>query len=471
MTMNRRSVLAGLGITGISACQPKASPSTKSFDTEVIILGAGLSGLHAARLLTEEGYDVLVLEANERVGGRLYTLEHDSSYTEGGGEQIGASYARIRDTASSLNVDLIPDHNTPKQTGYWFKDKIFTSDQLKAQNPAAFPPPFIGTAPNHPLFSLAAKANPLNTADAWRESAFTRFDISAEAFLEDAGFDASSRQVIERALNGNSLSSYSMMNLYRSLQLFSQSRDMGISLLVKGGAQRLPEAMAASLPNSPILKTYIKSIDVSGNKIIATDHTGRQWRAPKMICTLPFGALRHLSINAALPTLQKTAIARLPYTQILQVHFRATSSFWEKDGLPADMWTHSPIERVFANRGTDGTPTGLFRCWINGDGIQMLYQNGAEGFHQRFRTELARLRPSTYSAIQILDVVNWTRHNRAAGGAYMHWAPNQISRWAETMGEPIGSLYFAGEHLGLLHTGMEAAMESAERAALRLMGV
>ena len=89
ITQNRRQILVGLGggaltAIGNSACAPKAvqkTPASPSYDAEIIILGAGLAGLHAAHLLAAAGRDVLVLEANDRVGGRIYTLPHNGAYT------------------------------------------------------------------------------------------------------------------------------------------------------------------------------------------------------------------------------------------------------------------------------------------------------------------------------------------------------------------------------------------------------
>ncbi len=471
MTMNRRHILTGLTATGVMACAPNRSTSTEAFDAEVIILGAGLSGLNAARALSQAGRDVLVLEANDRIGGRVFTLNHSDGFTEGGAETIGAHDTRILDTAADLNIEVKPTPDVSPQTGYWINGESFTPDQWRAANPDTVHAPFAGDRHNSPLFQHAAKANPLSRADNWQDPAFTNADISAEAFLEAAGFDADARAVMGRALNGTALSSYSMMNIYRELNLRSQSGGTKPNLSITGGAQRLPEAMAQSLPRSPNLKTYVKALEVSDTHVTATDHTGRIWRAPHMICTLPFGALRHLNINAPLPAAQKAAIARLPYTQILQVHFRAKSPFWETDGLPADMRTDSPICRVVAARNEAGNPTGFFRATITGGRIQSLYQNGATGFYQRFRAELARLRPATYAAIDILNVVNWTQDNRASGGAFMHWAPGQIARWANIMGEPAGRLHFAGEHLSVSHMGMEAAMESGERSAQNLLGL
>lgn len=468
MTINitRRNALAGLGLLALPACRS----SKKGFDAEVIVLGAGLSGLHAARLLEEEGKDVLVLEASTRIGGRMHTLEHGAlGYTEGGGEQVGASYARILHTADLLGVALSPDVRTRQQTSFFYKDKLYAPGDWKTLAPHPFPAPFSGASPAAPLFALAAKENPLASASDWRDPKFESYDISVEDFLKSKGFDDEARRVIDVAFNGNSLQSYSMINLYRTLQTFAHARGMGPSLSIKGGAQRLPEAMSKSLARPVKTGKLVTSITVSDQGVALKTAGGETYRAQHCISSIPFAAMRKMALNAPLNDMQKNAISQLPYTQIYQVHFQAETRFWETDGLPTDMWTDSPIERIFANVDANGKPNGLFRAWINGAEASLWASKDNQ--EVQFKSDFKKVRPASEGRLKILSIQNWTTSNPLAGGAYMHWEPHQIPLMASKMGARAGRLFFSGEHLSYLHTGMEGAMESGENAAYAILDI
>jgi len=79
-------------------------PAKEKYDA--IVVGAGLSGLHAAMLLEEAGLDVLVLEGRNRLGGRVYTLENVPGKPEAAGEYIGANYARMINRINTLGLKM-----------------------------------------------------------------------------------------------------------------------------------------------------------------------------------------------------------------------------------------------------------------------------------------------------------------------------------------------------------------------------
>jgi monoamine oxidase len=150
---------------------------------------------------------------------------------------------------------------------------------------------------------------------------------------------------------------------------------------------------------------------------------------------------------------------------------------------------------MFSVRDAAVADTGHVMIWLNGTGAsaldpglvrleraranavgQLVTSAGAgAGTDDDPRAVLGRtlkaLRPASEGRGRIVRVQRWTASNALAGGAYMHWAPGQVARWAGRMGQGAGRLVFAGEHLGLVHTGMEAAFESAEAAAQAVMAL
>ncbi len=456
MQLTRRHFVAMSGLAATAACTPAV---TASQDADVLILGAGLAGLHAARMLASDGYKVLILEASDRIGGRMWTLDDIPGRPEAGGQQVGQSYARIRSTAIDLGLNIVPPApGGSREKAMVLEGQVFDARDWAASSDNPFPETFKRATPDVALFLAAAAANPLKDQYAWREVG-AEFDISADAFLAAQGFDEQSRALCDIALNANRLDTYSMLNVWRSMTLFQLDASTGPSEEIEGGSQRLPEAMASSLPDETIRTgAAVSAIEASDRGVVvrAGAHT---YRAPFCVCTLPFPVLRGLGLTGLDPL--QPIIDSMPYTQIQQVHLELESA--PDDGLPLMMWTDTPIERVFPVRNADGEVVAL-TCWINGQGSRSSASD--EDWKSLAEQTLSNTRGVVAKAHQ---VIRWDETQSLSGGAYMHWAPGQIQPWAERVVEPIGNLHFAGEHTSFLHTGMEGAMESAERAAYAII--
>jgi monoamine oxidase len=448
----------------IAACQ---RISAAPFDAEVIVIGAGLAGLYTAYLLASEGVDALVLEASDRIGGRLYTIEHGAGIrTEAGGEEVGAGYARMRAVAGALGVDIAPGSGSRPSMALHYKGRLIPAEDWETASVNPMPERYKATTPGALLGRLAFGQNPLKAADDWRN--VSQADISAYDWLKQQGLPEAVISDVNLTLNGTDVRSYSMANLFRSLVLFQQDRQFGASGSIAGGSQRLPEAMARALPRAVQTGQSVRSIHGQDDAVIV-ETAKRRFKARCCVAAVPFPVLRSMDVDAPLSQRQRKAIAQLPYTAIVQLHFKAAQPYWESDSLPASMWSDGPLERVFASQDAGGAPNGWMRAWINGARAAALGARSNGELEALCRAEMLRLRPASKGAIEDFKVIRWTQDNPLAGGAYMHWAPGQIARWAGRMGARAGQLYFAGEHLSYLHTGMEGAMESAEQTAFAIL--
>ena len=460
LNLNRRSVLSGL--IALPACQGSGS----KFDAQVIIVGAGLAGLRAAQLLSAQGKDVLVLEGGEHIGGRLKTYDYGAlGRIEASPDSIGASDKRLLALTREMGLALTSKDTTPPRTAYFYDGNIFSPDAWTALDTGLFPPPFTGAGPTAPLLSLAAVANPLQIDTDWQDPRFAAYDISAQDFLLEAGFQGDAQKLIGQAFDANSLRNYSMMNLYRKLQLRSDAS----AQTIKDGWQSLPEAIAKTLPRKILTNQIVSHIAIEPDKAIITTASGKSFTAEHCLCALPFGALRNIAIKAFMPAAQSDAIRDMPQLQEFNIHVKTDTPFWDADSLPADMWTDLPLERVQAVRDTNGTPTGLFNIIINGRNATRSLWDDRSQIEARLKAYLKTVRPASGGDFELLTVQDWTRNNPLMGGAESYWSPGQIAKWAGEMGKPSPQLVFAGQDFSAAQIGLEGALDSAETAVNYLL--
>ncbi len=469
MTLNRRTSLGLLAGGAFAIGGAGAGCARGSKDADVLILGAGLAGLRAARDLSAAGLLVIVLEAQARAGGRLMTLTDLPGRPEAGGTQVGQTYSRLRAEAKALGIQL---RAPPAST---FGDVLSVEGVLMraADWPTASVNPLTGglraIAPSRLFMAAATRANPFQDVTDWSGPAGLAVDQSAEVFLRAQGFDERALAFADRSLNANRLATYSMVNAFRSLTLYSQDRALGPAEDIAGGSESLTQAMAQSLGPAVILNEPVSAIVADAKGVSVTSRSGRTWRAPHAISTIPYPALRRIRVDAPLTAPQASAIRMMAYTQIAHVYLYTETPYWEADGLAPDMWTDSDIERVFAVRDDQGSPTGLVRLWLDGDGAGVVAGKSDEAIEAWAQSRFRALRPASKGKVRLARVIRWTSDTAETGGAYMHYAPGQIASWAGKIAAPCARLHWAGEHTSDIATGMEGALETGERAASEVL--
>ena len=462
-TLTRRSLLQG-SLAGIAAGLSGGCAKHLS-GRKVVVVGAGLSGLNAALILERWGFEVQVVEARERVGGRIWTLDALPGSPEGGGNVMGANYGRVLKAAHDLQVPLrSPPRTLPSD--YFVDGQRIPRDDWASAEANPLPNAWRNIPPSRLMGKLNA-SNPLLQTRAWHDPTLMASDTSALSGLSALGFpDAAIRLIGANNSYGNNLDETSLMSLYRVMGEFG--RLSGPALAVKEatkGNMRLPEAMARQLARPIEMGSPVTAVHQSSSVTRVTLASGETVDADAVIMTLPLPALRRIDMD--LPASQTTLLEAVDYHKVVQLHCIVEAPFWKSAGWGGSWWTDNLLGRIFT-RPIPGTSRFNMTVWINGDDCDALNAMDEATCIDRISRALWDLMPDAREVTLVGQLVRWS-NDPFAGGVWALWRPGQAATAHAALRAPAGRVFFAGEHTAEAYRGMEGAMESGERAALEVM--
>ncbi len=443
--MNRRIFIrttsaAGLALSILPLACAKSVPK---LDAEVLILGGGLSGLYLAHLLDKAGKDYLVLEGSNRVGGRMFSREDIGR--EVGGRGIGDKYTEVMKLVTEFNTEMIDITDYMRSpTATYVDGKLYNKWPDPKTNPAYL------------QFTAFGKSPQLTALNEWYQK--PELDEKYSDLLKRNGLTEEQIDLANISANYNDVRNTSAINAFHSAA-FRKFNGSERILNFKGGSKHFINAMAKNLGNPVLINKMVETIDDNQKEVVVSCIDGSKYKAKKVVSTLPFTTLRDVKMNTVFNSNQKKAIDQLDYTDITQIHLQHSEPFWEQDGIPLDMWTDTPLERIM-NMSSSRTEKEI-ACWVNGTGTAFFDKMSEKEIADYTIKKINEIRPSTVGKIEYLGQQNWGKYpfNK---GAYVEFGVGQAS-WFEDMIKPAGNMYFAGEHTAHESRGMEAAAESARR--------
>jgi monoamine oxidase len=456
---------AALAVSAATVALTSNGRSRAADDTDVIVIGAGLSGLHAAQVLEDGGLSVTVLEADNRVGGRVKTLMDKPEKPESGGSEVGALYARVRDQVERFGLQLQP----------WQVERL---DFALDVGGTLMSPKDWATSPKNKLPEALRKLPPMavNTAfmpkesglkelDSWLEDARNTPDPSLFDFYKSKGADDETMRLLALSNQADSLQDESLFWSMRGQKMLEWARGSGPFSHVVGGMSKVPIAMAGSLKGQVILNMPVEAIATTDKGVTVTCKDGKTFKAKHVVCTTPASVLRSIKITPALPALQAEAVATLPYGQSTSIFFAIKEKFWEVDGLGSSLWSDGSAGRAYNWLVPNGNYIWMY---LTGPMNQKI-RNASEAEALTYATAaLHTARPSTKGRIEPIAAMNWSAHPWSKG-TFAYRRPGQIAKFGNVVAAAHGRLHFAGEHTAVMQSGLEGAMESGERAAIEVL--
>jgi monoamine oxidase len=434
----------------------------------VLVAGAGLAGLAAARDLLNLGADVTVIEARNRVGGRVLTVRDgfaDGQHAEAGGDLIDEDQPEIRTLAGELGLEVARilrggfGHARCDEAA---RPRILARSAARGKKRLAS-----ALAPLTHLYRLAEQRwdSPIAVALARR---------SVAQWLDEIGADRDLRSTTT-ALRGFFLADPEDLSLIALVDQFAEHNAPGGHALyrIAGGNDRLGAALAAPLGERLHVDTELVAISHRGREVRASVKHGRtvsQLAGDYLVVAVPAAVLRRVPIIPALPAQQHDAIARLKHGRATRTLLQFSKRFWRAAGRPRAFGTDLPIGAVWDGNEEQRGRAGILSLLAGGAASNHTQELVAKDGMTALAGALGWL-GSRDAELMAAQQIVWESDPWARGG-YAYFDPAFDPAQRPWLARPFGRLFFAGEHTSLRWQGyMNGAIESGRRAAAEIEAV
>jgi len=484
--MSRRQFVAGTAATAavaaIDACTPRrptpsVTPSPDHASSPVLIVGAGIAGLTAGYRLRQAGIPVRIIEAQNRIGGRMYSLRNffpDGQVCELGGELIDTGHGRIQALAEELGIAL---DDLSKDDASLVRDVFYFDGAVRSERDVITA--FIPVAQRITADLTPLGAEPDVGYRATSRSAAALDHLSIAEWLDRAGVNGWFRKLLDVAYTtecGLPIDRQSSLNFLILIdpkpdpfRMFGESDER---YHVHAGNDTIPAALGEKLSDAIETNTVLESIDRRGDGTyvcsLRRGSSSTTAVARQVLVAIPFTMLRDVRLNIDLPRAKRRAITELGYGTNAKLMIGFSSRVWrETRRSNGSTLSDLPFQLTWETSRFQQGSSGILTNFTGGaHGVELGQGTAAE---QAARTvaELEKIFPGVTAARQGMKEVRfhwpsfqWTR------GSYASYLTGQWTTFGGAEGEAVGGLYFAGEHCSRVAQGfMEGGCETGERAA------
>jgi monoamine oxidase len=479
---SRREFLAGAAATGAGVLLPAELSAAgrrrrRRRKVDVAVVGAGLAGLAAARRLARAGKEVCVLEARNRVGGRV--LNHRVQrgvIAELGGQFVGPTQDRVLALAEAVGVRTFPTYNEgenvlllggrrsryPADPGLSpdpeFQEAILTAitelDPMAAEVPVEAP----WKAPRAEEWDAI-------TLESWkRQNLSTRgarklFDVACHAIW---GAEPRAMSLLYAlaytAAAGNEKEQGSFIRLISTPDGAQQSRFVG-------GSQRIAQRVARRLGEQVVLGAPVRSILQGGGRTIVTSDR-LVVEADQVIVAIPPVLVAGIDFAPTLPRAKRRLLKHIVPGRLTKWEAVYEEPFWRAEGLSGQAVSDlSPANTTFDNTPPSGAP-GILFGFAGGAEARRFAKLSRAARREAVLANFADLFGDAARDARASLELNWSREAWTRGCPVGHTGRNVLTRYGPALRRRTGRIHWAGTETATYWNGyMDGAVRSGQRAA------
>ncbi|WP_308909782.1 flavin monoamine oxidase family protein [Pseudokordiimonas caeni] len=439
---------------------------------DVIVVGAGLAGLSAARQLLAAGKSVTLIEAQERVGGRTDSRAGPGgTWLDVGAQWIGSKHSRMQALADELGVDTFKTHTDGGIIFNWNGRQHAYRGLIPRINPFALV--------NFALAQLKLDwmARKVDLAKPWEQSQWDHETF--ESWIRRHTVGKKAHALFTAYTNAVFATEPKNVSLLHALyythssggsEWLSKSTGGAQETRFAGGTQAVAKALAAALPPDVLrLGLPVRRVQTTKDGVAVT--AGKElFLAKRLVMAVPPALIPTIDFQPILSPKRAQLLQRMPMGSVIKGQAVYATPFWRGRGLSGQVVSNEgPVKIMFDNSTADGK-TGVLTGFFEGEAAIAWSERTDAERQAAFRDCAVR-----YFGPEAADMVHfeqkvWAADPWARGCYSAHFAPGVWTQFGDVLRRPEGRVHFAGTETAVEFSGyMEGAVRSADRVVAEVI--
>ncbi|WP_347109081.1 NAD(P)/FAD-dependent oxidoreductase [Paenarthrobacter sp. S56] len=446
----------------------------QNLDRDVVIVGAGPSGLTAARELKKAGLSVAVLEARDRVGGRTWTDTIDGAMLEIGGQWVSPDQTALMGLLEELGLKMYPryrdgesvyigaDGKATRYTG----DTFPVGEETKAEMDKLV----------KILDGLAAEIGP---TEPWAHPKARELDtISFHHWLRQNSHDEEACNNIGLFIAGGMLTkpAHSFSALQAILMAASAGsfthltdEDFILDKRVIGGMQQVSLLQAAELGSDVVLNSPVRTITWEGNNVTVVSD-GATVNARYVIMAVPPNLYSRVSFNPPLPRRQHQMHQHQSLGLVIKVHAVYETPFWREDGLSGTGFGAGALVQEVYDNTNHGDTRGTLVGFVSDEKADAVFELSAEDRRQAILESIAGFLGEKALTPEVYYESDWGSEEWTRGAYASSYDLGGLHRYGKDQHANVGPIYWSSSDLaaeGYQH--VDGAVRMGQATAARIV--